>query len=59
MGKKYQVTFRPKGTKSLFVHMSYDKRSDAQKRVNEIKKIPLSKRTMLNPRVCKNPFYKK
>jgi hypothetical protein len=56
--KKYHVTFRPEGTRSKFVHREYSTREEAQRRVDIIKKIPLSKRTMINPRVCKNPFYK-
>ena len=58
LSKKYSVTFRPKGTKSLFVHKEYDSEKLAKKKVKEILKKPINKRNMLNPRVSKNPFYK-
>lgn len=58
--KKYMVTFSPKDApKSRFSHRQFDKKSDAIKRAREIKKVPLDERKMLNPRVIKNPFYKK
>ena len=58
--KKYMVTFSPKDAlKSRFSHRQFDKKSDAIKRVREIKKIPLNKRKMFNPRIIKNPFYNK
>jgi len=59
VSKKYAVTFRPKGTKSLFFHREYDNKADAKKRVSQILKQDPSKREMLNPRVSLNPFYKK
>ena len=58
--KKYMVTFSPKNApKSRFSHRQFSKKSNALKRVREIKKTPINKREMLNPRVIKNPFYNK
>lgn len=59
VSRKYVVTFTPKGTKARFSHREYDTKSEAEKRVKEIKKTPTTKREMLNPRVLKNPFFKK
>ena len=57
--KKYAVTFRPKGTKARFFHREFDTKSGAEEKVKEIKKISINRRKMLNPRVLKNPFFKK
>jgi len=60
VSKKYVVTFSPKNApKSRFFHRQFDTKSEAESKVRQIKKIPISKRTMLNPRVTKNRFYKK
>ncbi len=57
--KKYIVTFSPKNApKSRFSHREFDTKAEAEKRVRKIKKIPISKREILNPRVVKNPFLK-
>ncbi len=57
--RKYVVTFRPKGTKSLFINSSFDTKAKAENRVNQILKKKRDKRVMLNPRVSKNPFFKR
>jgi len=60
VSKKYAVTFSPKNApKARFFHREFDTRTEAEQKVRQIKKIPISKRTMLNPRVTKNRFYKK
>ena len=56
--KKYVVMISPKNApKSRFFHREFNTKEEAEKKVSAIKKIPMKKRTMLNPRVAKNRFY--
>ncbi len=57
--RKYLVVITPKGTKSRFNTKGFNTKKEAEKKVKQIKKIPITKRDIINPRVRKNPFFKK
>ena len=57
--KKFNVTFRPKGTRARFNNSSFNTRAEAEARVRKILKKDNDERLMKNPRVSKNPFFKK
>lgn len=59
VNKKFNVTFRPKGTKARFSNSSFNTRAEAEARVRKILKRDKDRRFMKNPRVSKNPFFKK
>lgn len=60
MVKKFVVTFRPKDSKKgRFIHREFDTKKEANKRLKNILKKDSGKRFIQNPRVSKNPFFKK
>jgi len=58
--KKYVITFSPSDARrSRFQHRQFDNKKDAEDKLKQILKNNSKKRSIINPRISKNPFYRK
>ncbi len=57
--KRYVITFSPSDARrSRFNHRQFDTKKEAEEKLKKILKNTSKKRSMINPRISKNRFFK-